>query len=203
MFSHTSILDFLYSTSSVAMASVKRVKKLQANKNYEKGCFFVCNLVIVYALTGLACSLFWSYPFWFSSVSCCMTQVLFIRLLYIWSSFSNNPKWLFVVVNVIIVVLVGESNFLGSKSSSLSAVDQYYDKYVERSKRLSGLDSNYNTVQEKKEVKMDKKDQEEEEEDEEEVGLPAQELNKRVEEFIARVNKQRWLEEKSIVCCPA
>lgn len=31
--------------------------------------------------------------------------------------------------------------------------------------------------------------------EEEELGLPADELNKRVEDFIARVNKQRLLEE--------
>ncbi|KAE8679947.1 putative Protein HVA22 [Hibiscus syriacus] len=37
-------------------------------------------------------------------------------------------------------------------------------------------------------------------EDEQVVELPAEELNKRVEEFIARVNKQRWKEAQLMVC---
>ncbi|KAJ6713713.1 MYELIN TRANSCRIPTION FACTOR 1-LIKE [Salix viminalis] len=42
---------------------------------------------------------------------------------------------------------------------------------------------------------------EEEEEEEEESGLPPEELNRRVEEFIARINKQRSLEAQFLVCC--
>ncbi|KAJ6307686.1 hypothetical protein OIU76_017475 [Salix suchowensis] len=41
----------------------------------------------------------------------------------------------------------------------------------------------------------------EEEEEEEESGLPPEELNRRVEEFIARINKQRSLEAQFLVCC--
>lgn len=55
------------------------------------------------------------------------------------------------------------------------------------------------------EVKERKTEEEQEvmegdgEKEEEEAGLPAEELRKRVEEFIARVNKQRWLEGKEFV----
>ncbi|XP_004310226.1 PREDICTED: myelin transcription factor 1-like [Fragaria vesca subsp. vesca] len=45
----------------------------------------------------------------------------------------------------------------------------------------------------------DDKEQEKEEEEEEAIGIPADELNKRVEDFIARVNKQRWLEARFLV----
>ena len=38
---------------------------------------------------------------------------------------------------------------------------------------------------------------------EEEAGLPVEELNKKAEEFIARVNKQMWLEAKLSVCTEA
>ncbi|CAA6659972.1 unnamed protein product [Spirodela intermedia] len=41
-------------------------------------------------------------------------------------------------------------------------------------------------------------EEEEEEEEEEKNALPAEELNKRVEDFIARVNSQRSLEARLI-----
>ncbi|KAM1859776.1 hypothetical protein ACFX13_012032 [Malus domestica] len=60
--------------------------------------------------------------------------------------------------------------------------------------------------EEKKEETEEEKDEEkkeeiEEEREEEKAGIPAEELNKRVEDFIARVNKQRWLEARFLVCC--
>ncbi|KAF3432387.1 hypothetical protein FNV43_RR27127 [Rhamnella rubrinervis] len=166
-----------------------------------------------------------------------MNCSLFMSLPSIWSSFFN-PKCLFVVVNVIVVFLVGESKFLGSSHSS-PATD-IYSEYLERSQSLKGQrrQSSSTTFQEKKEdknLKLDeyysavvervddikeveaKEDEVDEFEDckeddgdennivddhhqqerdgEEEVGLPAEELKRRVEDFIARVNKQRRLEE--------
>lgn len=52
---------------------------------------------------------------------------------------------------------------------------------------------------EKKELEHEQEQEEEQEEEEEAVGMPAEELNKRVEDFIARVNKQRWLEARFLV----
>lgn len=46
------------------------------------------------------------------------------------------------------------------------------------------------------------KEEEGEEEEEDETGLPTEELNRRVEDFIARFNMERQLEEaRMIVCC--
>ncbi|KAF5746413.1 hypothetical protein HS088_TW06G00584 [Tripterygium wilfordii] len=47
------------------------------------------------------------------------------------------------------------------------------------------------------------RERERDDDSEEQHGLPTEELNRRVEAFIARVNKQRWLEAKSLVCCKA
>ncbi|KAJ8759223.1 hypothetical protein K2173_006683 [Erythroxylum novogranatense] len=158
------------------------------------------------------------------------------------------PKWLFIVVNVIVVYLVGESKLLGSPTYSCSSSAEIYEEYVERSKsfRRSSVSSRPQTTEQSKlelnlvenrpvfvdekeegillpaedkhQVPEEEQEEEEKEKDreveedceeqeekvgEEEIGLPADELNKRVEEFIARINKQRWLEEKLLVSCMA
>lgn len=49
------------------------------------------------------------------------------------------------------------------------------------------------------ELEHEQEQEQEQEEEEEAVGMPAEELNKRIEDFIARVNKQRWLEARFLV----
>ena len=68
------------------------------------------------------------------------------------------------------------------------------------------VEESLHKVEEEKEENEEKEEKEEEEEkdgdedgEEDQPGLPAEELNKRVEEFIARINKQRWLEAKLLV----
>ena len=212
-----------------------KAEKLRAMKSYKKGQSFGYNFLF-HSLIALTCSLLCSFPFWFASISSSMNCFLFMSLPSVWSSFSN-PKCLFVVVNVIVIFLVGESKFLGSSNSS-KATD-IYSEYVERSQSLKERRqySSSTTLQEKKEdknlkdecysavvkrvedvkeveAKEDEVDEfedckeddgeennitddhhQQERDGEEEVGLPVEELNKRVEDFIARVNKQRWLEE--------
>ncbi|KAA8528945.1 hypothetical protein F0562_033567 [Nyssa sinensis] len=147
-------------------------------------------------------------------------------------SFFFSSKCLFIVGNVIIVFLVGESKFSGSFSS---LVTEIYDEYVERSQSLQASSmlrekkeggklemnltdhqENLNMIQEEKHIvekakeeriKDDHEEEEasaavaeerdEQEEKEEESGLPVDELNRRVEDFIARVNRQRWLEDET------
>lgn len=53
--------------------------------------------------------------------------------------------------------------------------------------------------EEEEDEQEEDKEQEKEEEEEEATWIPAEELNKRVEDFIARVNKQRWLEARFLV----
>ncbi|KAE8662324.1 hypothetical protein F3Y22_tig00113548pilonHSYRG00110 [Hibiscus syriacus] len=141
-----------------------------------------------------------------------MKQFLSIYLPSIWSSFSD-PKCLFIVVNVIVLVLVGESGVVGSNKSP--AGGDVYDEYVERSRfRVRGTEAGSNEDKgmdcEEEVVRCESESAVEgtseniaEKEDEQAVELPAEELNKRVEEFIARVNKQRLMEAQLLVCCKA
>ncbi|KAE8724962.1 Gap junction beta-4 protein isoform 1 [Hibiscus syriacus] len=151
----------------------------------------------------LAGILFTCSLFFFSDIpSPCssMKQFLSIYLPCIWSSFSN-PKCLFIVVNVIVIFLVGESGVVGSNKSP--ADGDVYDEYVERSRfRVRGTEAGSNEDKkmdcEEEVIRCEFESAEEgtseniaEEEDEQVVELPAEELNKRVEEFIARVNKTK------------
>ncbi|XP_050276155.1 uncharacterized protein LOC126718123 [Quercus robur] len=232
------------------MAPIK-AEKLRAMNSYNKG-QFLYNLIL-HALVALSCSLLCSYPNWFPSLRYSMKHFLFTSLPNL-SSFLVNPKCVFIIFNVIVVFLMGESKLVGSNTSPSNEI---YDEYVERSQSLRGrshstfeereertVETNisdthegYNmgdqslkgdsTLQEKKEERklemnlvedkvnrietkeLVKEVVEVEDDDgddgeaEEEAGLPVEELNKKAEEFIARVNKQMWLEAKLSVCTEA
>ncbi|MBA0791733.1 hypothetical protein Gohar_016298 [Gossypium harknessii] len=263
------------------MDSIK-AKKIQAMKKYRKTQFSSHNFLHFVAVFGiLILSSFWSIN---PSLCSSMKQFVIISLPCIWSSFFD-PKCLFIVVNVIVVFLVGESGLVGSKVSPGRDV---YDEYVERNRRVRGVSVSTTVPREVGDYKaMDSEEgkggfaqtEEEEEEkglfevkevitseaesgeeeqtrevEEEEEGLfevkdvitskvdPLEEertceikeekwlieviketktwkvehgrsivedhqeielpeFNKRVEEFIARVNKQRWMEAQSLVSC--
>lgn len=228
-----------------------KAEKDRAMNSYINKSNFLHNLIL-HSLTALTCSLLFSYPYWFPCLCFSMKHFLFISLPNI-SAFFVNPKCLFIVVNVIVVFLIGESKLVGSNSSP---VDELRDEYVERSRSLRGHYSGTTTLQEMrkeerssestliisttgyrreeigeeeerklrkknfiedgtvnriecKEVKEEEKEEVvkaegDDEEGEEEDGLmPAEELKKRAEEFIARVNKQMWLEAKLFVCTKA
>ncbi|XVF77794.1 hypothetical protein PTKIN_Ptkin14bG0075100 [Pterospermum kingtungense] len=247
-----------------------KAERFHAKKRYRKTQFL--HNILVHMLAGLGCSLFFSNPSWFPTL-CSSTKHFFLTSLpCIWSS-SFNPKCLFVVVNVIVIFLVGESRLGGTNSPSPAR--DIYNEYIERSRSLREV--SLSTPQEKirqpkgkrvekmeneAELKVEVKTAEDKEvnsngenealverkflehsgdwqervdskspafseklggkeeinEEDKEIGrkeetpgeiveekereiveedvgiLPAEELNKRVEEFIARVNRQRWLE---------
>ncbi|KAH8512935.1 hypothetical protein Peur_056838 [Populus x canadensis] len=237
------------------MDTISKAKKLQAMHSLKTQFYY--NLMFL-SFLALTCSLLFSFPLWFPSL--CSTMKLFLSL-SIPNKFSSffSPKCLFILVNVIVVFLVGESRFVGSHSSP---VGEIYDEYVERSWSLRGVSAHQDkaeesklevnlvdqetTVQDKEvvlkeevaeltnkgdkevavkeeedgeaneltskgkkdaheevKVKEDRHEEKEISEEEEESGLPPEELNRRVEEFIARVNKQRWLQAQLLVSCKA
>ncbi|KAE8669639.1 hypothetical protein F3Y22_tig00112226pilonHSYRG00043 [Hibiscus syriacus] len=228
-----------------------------ATKKQMKTQFSIPNTLHLLAGISFACSFFCSD---IPSICSSMKQSLLISLPCIWSSFSD-PKCLFVVVNVIVIFLVGESGVAGSKKPPVAR--DVYDEYIKRSHgRVTcegkGLLVNPGFLDLNEAKRMDCKEEKgllevkevitceselpekaswediaeenereiveeetyeiaeeingreivEEEtyeiaeltngreivEDEQVVELPAEELNKRVEDFIARVNKQRWME---------
>lgn len=168
----------------------------------KKNSQFLHNL-IAYSLTFLACSFFFPYPHWLS--------IKHFTSLPDFCSFFLNPRCFFLVGNTIILFLVREWKLLGSLQSPAAEI---YDKYAARSPAsgqvpASDLQEGIKEILEMEKEKnfiekcLDKAEDEEEkdghEEEEEQPGRPAEELNKRIEEFIARINKQRWLEAKLLV----
>ncbi|KAK8706487.1 hypothetical protein V6N13_050049 [Hibiscus sabdariffa] len=182
----------------------------------------------LYLLAGIlfTCTLF---VFDIPPLCSSMEHFLLTFLPCIWSSFSN-PKCLFIVVNVIVIFLVGESRVVTGSNKSPVGGD-VYDEYVERSRgRARGIEAGTNenkgidckeemvTCESEFTEDVIRCESESEErtyeniaeengnetvEDEQVVELSAEELNKRVEEFIARVNKQRWMEAQLLVFCKA
>ncbi|KAK3183176.1 hypothetical protein Dsin_030462 [Dipteronia sinensis] len=160
----------------------------------------------IYSLTALASSLILSSPFWFPS----MKAFLFVSLPKV-GFVLLSPKVLFIVGNLIVVVLVGESKFFAPKSSPASNV--YYDEYISRSRRTT-LQNSSIFEENKKERQVEKcfeenvkkicEDGEEkielEKEGDDEVSFSAEELSKRADDFIARVNRKRRL-EATLLCC--
>ncbi|XP_022756027.1 uncharacterized protein LOC111303832 [Durio zibethinus] len=187
--------------------AIKKSKKSKKQQLLDK--FFVCTFI------AFTCSLFCSSPFWLPYLFSSMKDFLFISLPKT-SSILYSPKLLFLVGNLIVVVLIGESKFFASASSLPG--DVYYNEYVDQSRNLrnsSTLAENKDNkilepfeanvkrtclvsvsgrqVEEIREAKMEKNDLERKNE----PILPAdQELKKRADDFIARVNRQRRLEAR-------
>lgn len=155
--------------------------------------------VILCALTSI---LLFLCSFWFPSIEG-------TTLLPDMKNSIVNANCLFVVVNLIIVILVGESRLGGSRSEIKRPTDNgVYDEYVEKKRRSirKGRGNQKSSVmvgvlEEKKERDKDDdgdvKVSEREDGDQEEDGLGKEELKRRVEEFIARVNEQRWVEARA------
>ncbi|KAK9025427.1 hypothetical protein V6N11_038296 [Hibiscus sabdariffa] len=192
-------------------------------KKQMKTQFSLHNTLHLFGGILFTCTLFFSN---IPSLCSSMEHFLLTSLPCIWSSFSN-PKCLFIVVNVIVIFLVGESRVvIGSNKSPVGG--DVYDEYVEKSRSRvrrievssnedKGIDCKEDVIRCESEstedvIRCESESKEErtcenvgEEngneivEDEQVVELPAEELNKRVEEFIARVNKQRMSSSKNII----
>ena len=82
------------------------------------------------------------------------------------------------------------------RNQSLKGDSTLLEKKEERKLEMNLMEDSVDRIEgkemKKEEVKVDDDDDGEGEEE----GLPAEELNKRADEFIARVNKQIWLEAK-------
>ncbi|PWA35145.1 hypothetical protein CTI12_AA029730 [Artemisia annua] len=206
------------------------------------------NDFILYSLTALACTSFCSSPLWYPPF-CATFNVFFFLSLPKITSFFFTSKALFIVGNLIVIFLLGESKFFASKSKDCN--DVCHDKYEcthldklrlttpshEPNKVKKVIDTPKHDIQVKnlELVTCEANDQEEffelcndeetcdldenaaassrQDEDEvscsgreikvveegkqdEDVHLPAEELNKLVDDFIARIIRQRRLEDE-------
>ncbi|KAJ9140139.1 hypothetical protein P3X46_030821 [Hevea brasiliensis] len=168
----------------------------------------------------LTCSLFCSTPFWFPYLFSC-TKLSLVVSLPKFSSVFLSPKFIFIIGNLIIILLIGESKFFASNSLP-AASDVYYNEYINRKRGLQAS----STLLEKKERegeilfkenasktceggkievkvwdegKLEVENERGDLDGEDEPSLPAEELNKRADDFIARVNRQRRLEARLLL----
>ncbi|XAR48202.1 hypothetical protein NMG60_11030943 [Bertholletia excelsa] len=190
-----------------------KAEKLRAMKSYKKS--QLLNGLILHSSTALVCTLLCSYLFplpWYS-----FKHLVFYSLPNLNKSSFISPSCLFILGNAIVIFLIAESKLSGSKNPSPAT--EIYDEYVKRTRRIREVSTvprmnevedlekteDECVVKEKEEVELEdvdgeKEERREEKEEEEETGLKEEELNKRVEDFIARVKRQRWVEARLIEC---
>ncbi|WOL17964.1 hypothetical protein Cni_G26757 [Canna indica] len=136
------------------------------------------SLVIILLLTT---------PIWFPSLFSSLKLLLFVSLPDM-AAAAFGPRSLFVVGNLIVVFLVGESKLLRSSlSSSSSSAPAIYEEYLK------------NLCLEDEERRDGGGWDEEEEEEEKEENTSLVELHKRSEDLIARVTQQWKLEARMLL----
>ncbi|XP_019155735.1 PREDICTED: uncharacterized protein LOC109152491 [Ipomoea nil] len=133
---------------------------------------FLGNLTL-YTLPALVSSLVFFFLLCLPSIK---TIFLSIPSLY---SHVLSPKFLFVLGNIIIFVLVGESKLAKSERSLQTPLLWAVSKMKEKNK--GAIMENHEDCGAMEEV-------------EEDHALQLWELNEKVEDFIARVNRQMWSE---------
>ncbi|WOL11442.1 hypothetical protein Cni_G20204 [Canna indica] len=134
-------------------------------------------LLIQFILRIVALGLFLSCPNWFPML---YTYLKFLFLVYHPNTTTTflGHKCLFIISNIIIIFLVGD----GRRKKQPNEPD-VYEEYVKKSQSLERVACG--DIKEKEEA--------------EEKGLPVEELNRRVEYFIAKVNMQRKLEARTLI----
>ncbi|EXB25265.1 hypothetical protein L484_010133 [Morus notabilis] len=192
------------------MDSIK-IEKINAIKKYKMN--QLLKNLFLYSMTGLAL-LFYSTPFWLPTISSSMEVLFFVYVPKLKSVFFSS-KFVFVLGNLIIFALIGESKIFSSDTSPPS--EAYFEEYISRKRNLQ----KFSAPQEKKEkciieedetkgficeykakleVKTRRKIYKDLDDDYGGVTLPTEDLKKRADDFIARVNKQRIFEARELLC---
>ncbi|XP_062115901.1 uncharacterized protein LOC133830025 [Humulus lupulus] len=196
----------------IKLEKIKAINKYRRNQ-LLKNLFF-------HSLTAIA-SLYLLSPLWLPPITSSMEVILFVYVPKLPSLFFSS-KFVFIVGNLIIVALIGESKIFSSeKSSPTTTTDHsYYEEYISTSakqiKHLQALVPHEENRlicigEQKKMITWEKVDDgekgvvvvEKKLEDfhvGEVITLPNEDLKKRADDFIARVNKQRVFEAREMLC---
>lgn len=144
-----------------------------------------------YMVATLVLCLLLTSPVWFPRLCSLLSFFFLTTLPDLATAFLLSPKCLFVVGNLIVAFLVGESR-LAPRSEPASQVSDIHEEHVKRNTATSAKTTTAVVVVDHNALVGGVGEGEEEEEEGEE-----EELHKRVEDFIARVKRQRRLEAKS------
>ncbi|RWW04333.1 hypothetical protein BHE74_00012671 [Ensete ventricosum] len=200
-----------------------KMEKLQAMRSYRRNHFFL--VFLQYVLRVVLVGLFLSCPNWLPSI-CSFVKFFFVVCLPNIGATVSGPKFVFVVSNIIIIFLVGESRLSKSPAQQPGIYEDYVSRRQSQSRSQSLQRMPSVEVKEKEAVMVEPSFEETKEKDEETVEeeevkgdageeeletereelleeeyeeLPAEELNRRVEDFIAKVNMQRKLEARMLI----
>ncbi|KAI8528122.1 hypothetical protein RHMOL_Rhmol12G0126800 [Rhododendron molle] len=172
---------------------------------------FLNNNLVLPSVAAIVLTLFCSYPSWFTYLSNNSLKHFVFVSLPNFKSFVFNPKCLFILCNAIIIFVVGESKFASSRSSLVSEKKEEQWETNRTEESANKVEGGYMVEKEMGEeiasngdngdgdgdsYEQDEEEEEEGRDEEGESDLPTEELNKRIEDFIARVNRQRWLEAR-------
>lgn len=196
-----------------------RIEEFQAMKRYKRRKQFIIPTLFKYLVGVSLLGLFLSSPLWLPKLSSSLNLFVDVVLPSVIAGLFG-PKCLFVVCNLIIVFLVSESRLSGTYS-----MPDVYEEFVRRTAVGSRMSSSNSTtvagkrgsafkqiglvggVEEGEGKGGSGEDEgveggccswEMEEEDDEDL---VHEWNRRFEDFIARVRKQRRLEAKRMPLC--
>ena len=182
----------------ISIEKIRAMRKYRRNRKQQQLLLPALAPYLV-ATCGVLCLLLTS-PAWFPGVCSLLVSFLLTTLPDLAIAFLLSPKCLFVVGNLIVAFLIAQSR-LAPKSQPASVVDvnDVHEEYVKRSVAPMTAKATATTV-----VFTDHGasvegvwEGEKEKEEEEVVEQGEEELEKRVDDFIARVKRQRKLEGKS------
>jgi hypothetical protein len=167
------------------------IEKISATKKYNKSrrqqLLVLPTRTLYLVATSILCLLLTS-PAWFPWLCSLLSFFLLTTLPDLATSFLLSPNCLFVVGNLIIAFLVGESR-LAPRRDQTSLVNEIHEEHVKRNMVTTPKTTAAAVVVADHSPFVGQLEEEEE--------APEEELHKRVEDFIARVKKQRKLEAKS------
>ena len=175
----------------ISIEKIRAMNKFSKSRRQQK----LPTLSIYVVVTSVICLLLTS-PVWFPSL-CSLSFFFLTTLPDLVTAFLLSPKCLFVIGNLIVAFLVGESRLTPRRNDDQpSLVNEIHEEHVKRNMAMVAKAATEEVMVADHSASVGVVGLGEEVEVKEEEG-EEEELHKRVEDFIARVKKQRKLEAKS------
>ncbi|KAG2593955.1 uncharacterized protein LOC120673668 [Panicum virgatum] len=176
----------------ISIEKIRAMNKFSKNRRQQK----LRTLSIYVVGTSVICLLLTS-PAWFPSLCSLLSFFFLTTLPDLVTAFLLSPKCLFVVGNLIVAFLVGESRLAPRRDDDQpSLANEIHEEHVKRNMAMVAKAATEVVMVADHSASVGVVGLGEEVEVKEEEG-EGEELHKRVEDFIARVKKQRKLEAKS------